>query len=173
MNAKLAPQQVFKTADETKKVDFNFEPELASGETISSVSTCDVSPSGELVAVPVAGDTRVQVTLSAGLQETAFTGSTATGLLTATAHLLSDNHPLHVIADDSNALPSGLDINEQYYVVNSATNTLQLALIPGGDPVSLGSDGRGLLAVDYRITVKITTSNSQIIVGEGICELRN
>ena len=173
MRAKLAQERVFKTPDETKKVDFDFSPELASGESISTVADYSVSPTGELTAIPVSDTTRVQVTLAGGLAETAFTGDANTDVLTAAAHALSDDHPVCVIADDSDALPSGLDVDEQYYVVNAAANTFQLALIAGGDPVSLVSSGQGVAAVDYRVTIKVTTSNSQIIVAEGICELRD
>ena len=173
MNAKLAADTVVKTPAETKKVNFIFDNELGSGETISSVISCVVYPSGELTANGVESDTIVQVSLVGGLSETAFVIAAAGATFTATAHLLSNDHPVHVIADDANDVPTGLDVDEQYYIVNAAANSFQLALTPDGDAVTTTGAGQGTVGVDYRITAKISTSNNQVIVGEGICQVRS
>ena len=173
MSIKLAGQTVAKTSAEIKKVNFEFASDIASGESISSVVSTAVSPTGELTAVAVEGTTTAQVTLGSGLAETAFTGASSTDTLTATGHSLSNNHPVHVLEDDAESLPGGLDTEEQYYVVNAAANTLQLALTPGGSAVSLRSDGQGTLGVDYTVTVTISTTGGQTIVGKGVCQLRD
>ena len=172
-SAKLAEEIVVKRSDETKKANMNFERELSSSETISSVSDTTITPSGELTAIPANSDTIVQYTLGSGLPEKSFVALASTDILTATAHGFSNGHPVHVFEDNAENLPGGLSEKIQYYVINKTTDTLQLALTVDGEAVSITSDGQGKIGVDYTVRSTIITSDSQTIVGEGICRLRD
>ena len=173
MNVKVAPETVVKKAGETKKVNMEFKKELASSETVSSVSDTTITPASELTAVPATSGTIVQYTIASGLDEKAFTASADTDTLTSASHGYSNNHPIHVMEDNAKNLPGGLSATKQYYVINTATDTLQLALTIGGSAVSITSDGQGTMGVDYTVTSTIATSESQTIIGEGVCQVRD
>ena len=80
---------------------------------------------------------------------------------------------MRLIADGANNLPGGFDDDTQYYIINTAADTFQLSLTSGGSAVSVTSDGQGSVGVDYLVSVTVTTSNSQILIGEGWCLLRD
>lgn len=56
------------------------------------------------------------------------------GVFTATAHGLSDTDTL--ILNTDGALPTGLSVDTQYYVVNKADNTFQLSATSGGSAIN-------------------------------------
>jgi hypothetical protein len=173
MAVKQASETVVKRSDESKRVNKEFEQELTASETISSVQACTVSPAGELTVNQAISGTQVQILLASGLGENAFTASASTDTLTATAHGLTNGHPVHVIADGADNLPGGLDETTQYYVIAATADTLQLALTSGGSAIDITSDGQGTIGVDYTVTTRIATSTSQVVVGEGVCQVRS
>ena len=174
MSIKLAPEIVTKKSSEVKKVDFEFEKEFAASEVVSNVDASSVAPTDEMVAsVASLGDTAVQMAFSSGLPEKAFTAAASTDIFTSTSHGLTDGHTVHLIIDGVNDLPSGFDDEIQYYIINSTTDTFQLALISGGTAVSVTDDGQGRVGVDYKVTVTVITSFSQTIDGEGFVYIRD
>lgn len=68
-----------------------------------------------------------------------FTVSGAT--LTANNHGLNNNES--VTLKSTGALPAGLNTQTEYFVVNGTTNTLQLATVEGGTPITTTSAGTG------------------------------
>ena len=176
MRVKLAEDIVVKTSGETKKPNLRFSRQLGSGETISTVDSTDVTPDahvGALTAVGSGDTTEVQVTVAGGKTPVSFTATSADDTFAATAHGFLDDDSVHVVDDGSGNLPSGADVDVQYYVVSKATDTFKLSKVSGGSAISLSADGQGLLGADYLITVQITTSILQIINGEGWCQVRN
>jgi len=57
---------------------------------------------------------------------------------------------------------TGISINTVYYVVNKVTNQFQLALTPGGAPVTLTTNGSGTMRFEVYITAK--PSGTQVTV---------
>lgn len=69
---RLSTVAVRKTPNETRKFDLSFASLLATDETISSVSSTDVSPSGLTVDSAAATGQVVQFTLSGGVAGTVY-----------------------------------------------------------------------------------------------------
>lgn len=172
---KLATLHIGKTSGETKRINFEFEAELSSSETLSSVIPA-ISPSGgshaSVQSSSVSGS-QAQIVLTGGMANVSFTGDDSTDTLTAASHGLSDGETVRVLADNADNLPGGLDTTETYYVISSDTNTLQLSLTSGGSAVSLTSDGQGELHVEYLVTATVVTSTGQTFVGKGKLLLRD
>lgn len=72
-----------------------------------------------------------------------FTASGAT--LTAAGHGLVDGES--VTLKTTGTLPTGLSAQQEYFVVNSTSSTLQLALTKGGTPITTTSAGSGVHAL--------------------------
>jgi hypothetical protein len=70
-----------------------------------------------------------------------FTADATTNALTSTSHDLNDGDD--VTLKSSGVLPGGLTTQRKYYVVNSSTNLLQLALTLGGSAIDITSAGSG------------------------------
>lgn len=78
----------------------------------------------------------------------AVTVNHATGVLTAPAHGYADDMELMVWAGLDGAMPGGLTAKDHiYYVVASDTDTFKLASTPGGEPLTLTSDGADLRVI--------------------------
>lgn len=89
-------------------------------------------------------DTRAKYGYEVGVEASGtFTTNYASDAnqLNQTAHGYSDGTPLRLTT--TGTIPAGLSTTTTYYVVNSATNTYELATEPGGTPVTLTSDGSG------------------------------
>jgi len=69
----------------------------------------------------------------------AFTASGAT--MNATGHPFNDGES--VTLTTTGALPGNLTGQREYFIVNATANTLQLALIPGGTPITTTNAGSG------------------------------
>jgi hypothetical protein len=61
--------------------------------------------------------------------------------ITSAAHGMKDNYP--IVFTTTTTLPSGLSSSQQYWTINTTTNDFQVAALPGGSVVSLGSIGTG------------------------------
>ncbi len=72
-----------------------------------------------------------------------FTADANTDTLTAQGHGLSDGDTVQLY-NSGGKLPAGLDASTTYYVVNAATDTLQLATIAGGAAVDITDTGSGI-----------------------------
>jgi hypothetical protein len=73
------------------------------------------------------------------------TGSAAADTLTKASHGLANGTPVMIMS--SGTIPSGLVADYVYHVVNTATNTFQLAAVSGGTAIDLTSDGTGTIEV--------------------------
>ncbi len=73
------------------------------------------------------------------------TGSAAADTLTKASHGLANTTPVMVMS--SGSLPAPLEVDTVYYVVSTATDTFQLALVSGGTAIDLTSDGTGTVEV--------------------------
>jgi len=79
-----------------------------------------------------------------------ITGVDSTDTFTSTAHGLSNGNEVVLLSLTGG---SNLELGRTYYVVNAATDTLQLATSSGGSAVDLGSDvSAGVLAKPMLIT---------------------
>ena len=67
--------------------------------------------------------------------------------LNAPAHPYQDDD-IVVASNSGGQLPDGLDPTVVYHVVNSAANSLELALTQGGSPIALQNNGDGLNFID-------------------------
>lgn len=74
-------------------------------------------------------------------KDTPVTADLTTDKLSATAHGLPNNTPLQVVGDG--VFPDPLVPDTFYYVVNTATNDLQLSLTVAGPPIDLTTNGGG------------------------------
>jgi hypothetical protein len=72
----------------------------------------------------------------------AFTADNTTDTFTDASHGLSDGDAV-LVTNTGGALPSGLSEQTRYFIVNSTTNTFQLAIEPSGTAVSISDDGTG------------------------------
>lgn len=70
---------------------------------------------------------------------------TGTDTLTATAHGLSDGDIIKLTS--TGTLPGGLLTTRDYYVINSAANTLKVSLSQGGSAVDITSAGSGTISL--------------------------
>ena len=73
------------------------------------------------------------------------TASTATSAITWNGHGLSAALNMVYLASTGGSIPGGLT-GRPYYLVNVTANTFQLALTPGGAPISLTNAGSGTIA---------------------------
>ena len=73
------------------------------------------------------------------------TGSAAANTLTKNLHGLANTTPVMIMSDAT--LPAPLVADTVYYVVNTATNTFQLATVSGGTAIDLTTDGSGTIEV--------------------------
>lgn len=71
-----------------------------------------------------------------------FVQVSPTNTITITAHGLSNGNLIHF--ESTGTLPSGLIADSDYFVVNSTTNTFQVATTRGGTPVTLSDVGSGV-----------------------------
>ena len=168
-----ASKIVRKRPGEIRKINMQLKQKLAAGETVSAVSDTTVIPSGVLTAIPVTSGTLVQYTIASGTAEKAFTAASSSDTLTSASHGYSNGDTVQVIEDGAANLPTGLSAGTTYYVVNTAANTLQLALTSGGSAVELSADGQGSLVAVYVVRCTATTSDSQTVVCEGECHIRD
>jgi len=175
MNAIKANRVAIKTTTESCLVTMELEQLLGASETISAVSDTTVVPSGHsgvLTAASAISGTKVQYTLGAGKTEVAFTGAATGDILSATSHGYDDTDTVQVVADGAGNLPTGLEAGITYYVISSAANTMQLSLTSGGEAVDITADGQGFLVAEYIVRCTATTSASQTIQCEGVCQVR-
>ncbi len=90
-----------------------------------------------------------------------FTASATTNLLTSAAHGLKAGQSVRpYVSSDAGELPAPLIAHREYFVVSPLTNTLQLALTPGGAAIDLTTDGTGTLALDAWTPVNVTVQNN-------------
>jgi hypothetical protein len=98
---------------------------------------------------PYAYNCRLEDALTNRLRGGSFTGQAAatitadasTDTLTAVSHGYVDHQPLQLTTTD--ALPDPLETDTTYYVVNAASDTFQLAEVPGGTAIDLTDAGAG------------------------------
>jgi len=83
-------------------------------------------------------------------EQVPFFGLDSSDVIYAPGHGRSDDDRVVVLGPN---LPSNLDPDVAYYVINSASNTLQLSLTSGGAAVSMGSDAFGRLGKRNWVTV--------------------
>jgi len=81
-------------------------------------------------------------------------------LVNATAHGLSDDDP---VSFATIVTTTGIVINKIYYVVNARTNSFQIALTVGGDPINQ-TGGAGSGTFRYLSTVSSFVANTSITV---------
>lgn len=60
-----------------------------------------------------------------------------------------------IFATSTDNYPSGLPADSIRYVINAATNTFQLATLPGGSAIALGTSWSGTLTAHYLGTTKL------------------
>lgn len=108
---------------------------VASGSwgTIVGVAIFDASSGGNALrkAYLTAGSYRV------------FTALASTDILTAPGHSFVNTEQVVVLALPGTSLPTGLTQGTLYYVVGSATDTLQLSTSSGGAAINLTTNGGG------------------------------
>lgn len=63
-----------------------------------------------------------------------------------------------MIGFSGGVMPTGLTSNTQYYVVNTATNTVQLSLTSGGSPINFTGNGSGTITLWQSICTKSLAS---------------
>jgi surface protein len=59
------------------------------------------------------------------------------------------------------ATTTGVDVGQQYYVINASANTFQISLTPGGSAVALTGDGSGTLLPYKQALITITPQSAQ------------
>lgn len=80
--------------------------------------------------------------LSTSKVQAAFTAVAATDVITSTAHGLQENDCVQ-LTNSGGALPAGLALATNYYVINRTENTFKLSLGPGGNAVDITGTGTG------------------------------
>ena len=95
-----------------------------------------------------AGGTDTTLLLSASVG--AFTADNTTDTFTLAAHGLANGTPVQV-RNSGGALPAGLSIDTEYYIINTAANTFQLSATVGGAAINITDNGSGTHTI-YRAT---------------------
>lgn len=88
---------------------------------------------------------------SGGEQPKQFTAGT-TDTLTSPGHGYSNGQRVTVLPGVGGAVPAGLTVGAHYWVINAATDTLQLSATQGGSAVDITAAGSGLV---QRIRVEV------------------
>ena len=70
-----------------------------------------------------------------------------TDIITSTAHGMSNDQVLR-FTNTGGALPAGLEINTDYYVINANVNDFQVSLTSGGGAVDMTDAGTGTHTFD-------------------------
>lgn len=73
-----------------------------------------------------------------------FISNSVTDIFTTQDPHEMNNGDIVKVVNQGGALPSGLDIHTNYYIISSTTFTYQLALIPGGSAVNISAPGTGI-----------------------------
>lgn len=107
------------------------------------------APSGYLLCDGAAVSRSTYATLWAALSASSTVTITiaSPGVATWTAHPLQNGDPVRL--QTTGALPTGLAQNTTYYVVNSATNTFQLASTRGGSAINTSGSQSGTHTAIY------------------------
>lgn len=146
------PTSIFADGKAPSDQEFGLALPVASrlcGVTSGSATVTCTDTSGLAVGM-VAGGTGV----SAGQ---AFTTQNTGDTFTSASHGIEDGTPVYLTAL---ATSTGFSLNRIYYVVSAAANTLQLAAVPGGTPLTVDTgDGTATLVV-MRFVTAITTNTS-------------
>jgi uncharacterized phiE125 gp8 family phage protein len=74
-----------------------------------------------------------------------FTASDTTDVLTTSGRNYATGEKVRLAVSEGGALPGGLSLDTDYYVVGASSNTLQLAATSGGSAIDLTSSGSGTL----------------------------
>lgn len=91
------------------------------------------------------------------------TADDTTDEITDTSHGLSNGDT--VLFTTSNTLPAGLSANQLYYVVNTDTNTFQVALTSGGSAVDITDTGTGTHY--YHTAFNVPDMRGSVPIGKG------
>jgi len=174
-----ADQIETKAAAEVRRCPMNFEIDLAEGETLSAVSSVAFAPTTGSIAddsSSVSGSV-AQVVISGGLAPVDAAVTATDDTFTATSHGLANGDRVKVSQRAGCTFPGGLTRESSldaslYYVVSSTTDTFQLACHAGGTAITITSDGECTVFVEYLVTVTVTTSASQTLVGAGRLQVR-
>lgn len=92
-----------------------------------------------------------------GAKKTISSVDVATDTLTSPAHGMANGTP--VWANSTEEIPAPLQAQTVYYVVNSATDTLKLALTSGGPAINLTSAGSGTIELLTGAASGVSTLN--------------
>jgi len=172
MPCKRAARINCKTTAEVRKIDIEFKSDLAASETISTVDTSSVTPTGVTIDSTTISGSKVQVALSTGITPQTFTAATDDKLTLNTTDFV-DGQTVEIEANGDETLPTGLEIDTVYYVVSRTGTDVKLAKSSGGDAIDITAAGKGVLFVRHVIFLKCTTSNAQTVEGEGILQVRD
>lgn len=107
-----------------------------------SVGPVDLAGATALFRMVNVLNASVKVNASASvITDPAFTANATTNVLTSNSHGLNNGDD--VTLKSSGTLPSGLDTQTRYYVINATTNALQLSTVQNGSAVDIGDTGSG------------------------------
>jgi len=93
-----------------------------------------------------------------------FSASSGTNTITAPDHDFIDDDVVIVYDLTGSVVPSGLTQGDRYYVVNAATDTLQLSLTQGGAAINITANGAGRIVQCVPISV-VNTNYATFPIG--------
>ena len=93
-----------------------------------------------------------------------FTADNTSNTLTGIGHGLQNDATVTLWGED---LPVGLNGDTTYYIINSATDTLQLSLTQGGAAVSFTDNGSGRMTIANATTFKVPDLRGRSPLGAG------
>jgi len=179
MSVRLADQINVKTPGEVRVIDMDFARDLATAETISAVSGVVFAPTTGTIADDSSGvsGSIAQITISGGLTEVNAAVTATDDTFTKSSHGLANGDRVKAVKRAGCTFPGGLTAATEtdeslYYVVASTTNTFQLSCHSGGTAETITSDGACTVFIEYLVTVTVTTSASQTLVGAGRLQVR-
>ena len=94
----------------------------------------------------------VQITFTAGYMAP-FTVNTGTDILTVANNPFSNGDVvrLYVTGGETKALPTGLSVNTDYYVIETSSNTFKLSTTSNGSAVDITASGTGFFFIGYEV----------------------
>lgn len=110
-----------------------------------------------------------------------FTANTSTNVITAKGHGKSDGDIVR-LRNSGGALPAGLAVDTNYYVVTADTDTLQLSATDGGGAIDITSAGSethfigegepGLITAMLLIIADLYENRGEVVVGTIVSKIK-
>lgn len=142
-DATMSIQATYGSSDKLGVFPLNVDPADFSQAGLVQAVTRALDPDGTYINTPAGGGDagNSSQTPLTNTSIGTFTVDTGTDVITLTGHGLSDGDKIVVKSD--NRLPRGLEEDIDYFIINSTTNTFQVATTATGSAIDIETEGLG------------------------------